>query len=72
MSALFGVVPQATLTGTNQAKIAAVRALIPDPDAPHGSGAIQGGNGYLDQMSPGAAAQLHAELIALEASVTNV
>lgn len=73
MSALLGIVPQATLSGTNKNKVAQLRALIPNPDAPTGgSGAIQGGFGYLDQMSPGAAAQLRAELIALEASITNV
>lgn len=46
-------------------------ALIPDPDAPHGTGAVadaanQGvNNTYLDEMSPGAAAQLRVELTAL-------
>jgi hypothetical protein len=36
------------------------------PDAPHGSGAVAGGNGYLDEMSPGAAAQLRVELKAFK------
>ena len=42
--------------------------LIPDPDAPHGTGAVAGG-GFLDEMSPGAAAQLRAELAALQDAV---
>lgn len=50
-------------------------ALIPDPDAPHGSGAIadsanQGqGNTYLDEMSPAAAAQLRVELESMKDTV---
>ena len=56
---------------TNKAKIALVRALIPDPDSTSTSGAQAGGWGFLDQISPAAAAQSRVELIALEASVTN-
>lgn len=43
-------------------------ALIPDPDSTSTSGA-QAGGGNLDQMSPGAAAQLRKELAALKAVV---
>jgi len=48
--------------------------LIPNPDAPHGTGAAAGGGkgaGFLDEMSPGAAAQLRAELTALQNAVDN-
>lgn len=41
----------------------AIIALIPNPDAAHGTGAVAGG-GHLDEMSPGAAAQLRATLAA--------
>lgn len=41
-------------------------ALIPDPDTTSTSGA-QAGGGNLDEMSPGAAAQLRVELAALAA-----
>lgn len=74
MGVLQGIVPQADLTTgspTDKQKVARVRALIPNPDAPHGNGAKQGSiGGNLDEMSPIAAAQLIAELAALEASVT--
>jgi hypothetical protein len=50
-------------------------ALIPNPDAGNGTGAVAGGtqgiaNTYLDEMSPGCAAQLRAELAALKAAVS--
>jgi hypothetical protein len=74
MSALSGVTPILTLAGTNADKVQQVIDLIPNPDAAHGSGAVAGGgqgstNTYLDEMSPGAAAQLRVELIALKASL---
>lgn len=43
--------------------------LIPDPDSTSSSGAVQGGLGFLDEMSPAAAAQLRVELAALKAAV---
>lgn len=43
--------------------------MIPDPDTTSSSGA-QAGGGFLDEMSPAAAVQLRAELIALKAAVT--
>lgn len=62
---------------TNQAAVDILIGLIPNPDAAHGSGAVGGGNQgilntYLDEMSPGAAAQLIVELTALKAAIENV
>jgi hypothetical protein len=56
-------------------KVGALLALIPNPDAVPGTGAVGGGgfgttNTYLDEMSPAAAAQLRVELLALQAAVT--
>src|SRR3546814_17851819 len=42
-------------------------ALIADPDSTSTSGA-QAGGGFLDEMSPAAAAQLRVELTALQAA----
>lgn len=56
---------------THKQMIARVRALIPDPDSRATSGAQAGGYGFLDQISPAAAAQIRVELIALEAAVAN-
>jgi hypothetical protein len=69
----IGVYDAATNTGV----IDQLLALIPDPDAAHGSGAVAGGNQgilntYLDEMSPGAAAQLRVELLAAKAAIENV
>jgi hypothetical protein len=80
MSYLAGVTPigdYATGSPTNKDAIQKLIDIIPDPGAAHGSGAVAGGsqgikNTYLDEMSPGAAAQLRAELIALKAAVENV
>lgn len=61
---------------TDSAAVDILLALIPDPDAPHGSGAIadsanQGvNNSFLDEMSPGAAAQLRVELTALKTAIS--
>lgn len=45
--------------------------MIPNPDAAHGTGAVATGQkgGYLDEMSPAAAAQLRVELTALKDAV---
>src|SRR3546814_1074318 len=43
-------------------------ALIADPDSTSTSGA-QAGGGFLDEMSPAAAAQLRVELTALKAAI---
>ena len=56
---------------THKVMIQRVRALIPDPDSTSTSGAQAGGWGFLDQMSPAAAAQIRVELIALEAAIAN-
>jgi hypothetical protein len=76
MTALSGVSVIGDYSGdaTAGAAIDKLLALIPDPDAPHGTGAVAGGaqgtlNTYLDEMSPGAAAQLRAELLAMKAEV---
>lgn len=55
----------ATLTDVT-ASITSLTALIPDPD----TAPAQGGGGHLDEMNPGAAAQIRAELAALQASIT--
>lgn len=47
-------------------------AMIPNPDAAHGTGAAAGGGdgaGALDEMSPAAAARLRVELTALKDAV---
>lgn len=58
----------------DSAAVAILLALIPNPDAPHGTGATAGGingqgGGHLDEMSPGCAAQLRVELLALSDAV---
>jgi hypothetical protein len=59
------------ITGT---AIDTLLALIPNPDAAHGTGAVADSanrgtnNTYLDEMSPGAAAQLRVELAAMKAA----
>lgn len=53
---------------TDSAAVQILIDLIPDPDSTSTSGA-QAGGGNLDQMSPGAAAQLRVELIALKDAV---
>lgn len=60
----IGTYPQ---LGTMAARVAILTALIANPDAAHGSGAVAGG-GFLDEMSPGAAAQLRVELAAMAAA----
>jgi hypothetical protein len=76
MSALSGVSVIGNYAGAanDGAAVQVLIDLLPNPDAPHGTGAVAGGgqgqlNTYLDEMSPGAAAQLRAELLALKAAV---
>lgn len=76
MSATTGFAAIGNYAGaaTDSAAVDILLALIPNPDAPHGTGAIAGGgqgttNTYLDQMSPGCAAQLRVELLALKDAV---
>lgn len=74
MSAISGVQPIGAYGGIAGTSIDALLALIPNPDAAHGSGAVGGGNQgilntYLDEMSPGAAAQLRVELLTLKAAL---
>lgn len=80
MSSYSGVNPINNYAGaaSDPARVQLLLDLIPNVDAPlgTGSGSIasakdQGvSNTYLDEMSPGAAAQLWVELLALKASVT--
>ena len=62
---------------TDALKVAALLALIPDPDSTSSSGAVavppQGiANSYLDEMSPACAIQLRVELAALQGKVAQV
>lgn len=80
MGVTSGVTPIGDYTTgapANKVVIDRLLALIPDPDAAHGSGAVGGGsqgiaNTYLDEMSPGAAAQIRVELLAAQAAIENV
>ena len=80
MSATTGMQPigdYTTGSPTNKQRVDRLLALIPDSDAPHGSGAVAVPphgirNSWLDEMSPGAAAQLRIELAALSTAVVNV
>lgn len=70
MGATTGITAIGAYNGVITSDIDLLLSLIPDPDAPHGSGAVAGGNQgilntYLDEMSPGAAAQIRVELAAL-------
>ena len=76
MSALSGITAIGNYAGaaTDSAAVDILLSLVPDPDAPKGTGAVAGGNQginntFLDEMSPGAAAQLRVELLALKAAV---
>ena len=76
-SAGVGVIGDYATPATDADKVQALLDLIPNPDAPHGTGAVAGGNQgivntYLDEMSPGAAAQLRSELLALKSEVAAV
>lgn len=56
--------------GDTAGNLAELLRLIPDPDAAHGTGAVAGGQAgqggaHLDEMSPGTAAQLRAEIYAM-------
>ena len=65
-----GLAPVGAYVATQvSANIDKLLAVIPNPDAPHGSGAKAGG-GHLDEMSPGAAAQLRVELADIKAKIT--
>jgi hypothetical protein len=74
MGATSGIQPIGTYSGLVGSSIDILLALIPDPDAAHGTGAVADSthrgayNTYLDEMSPGAAAQLRVELEALKAA----
>jgi len=76
MSAISGISAINNYAGaaTDAAAVQLLIDIIPNPDAAHGTGAVAGGNQgilntYLDEMSPGAAAQLRVELLALKDAV---
>lgn len=71
MAVTTGFQPILALAGTHKQQIQQVIDLIPNPDAAHGSGSVAGGGQFLDEMSPGAAAQLRVELAALKASIAD-
>lgn len=73
MNATTGLASYADFTGAADTDdiFDALLAIIPDPDAPHGTGAVAGG-GFLDEMSPGAAAQIRVELLAAKALAAGV
>lgn len=76
-ASLVGIQTIGTYGSDIGANLNQLLALIPDPDsarnAPGGTGAVAGasqspvGAGFLDEMSPGAAAQLRVELFAMGA-----
>lgn len=49
------------VAGDMDGNLAELLRVIPDPDAAPGTGAVAGG-GFLDEMSPGCAAQLRVEI----------
>lgn len=71
MSAILGITPIGNYAGAanDNAAVAILLNLIPDPDSLSSSGAIAGGGSFLDQMSPACAAQLRVELLALQDAV---
>lgn len=77
MGATSGIVAIGDYAGAanDAAAVNVLLALIPDPDAAHGTGAVAdatnfgANNNYLDEMSPGCAACLRAELLALRDAV---
>jgi hypothetical protein len=73
MGATTGMTAIGAYNGVIDSDIDTLLSLIPNPDAPHGTGAVGGGNQgilntYLDEMSPGAAAQIRVELEALQSA----
>jgi hypothetical protein len=75
MSSLTGLVAQGNYAGAanDQAAIDVLLALLPNPDAAiPGTGATANagkGSNHFDEMSPGAAAQLRVELLAMRAAI---
>lgn len=71
MGAMTGLQPLNTYTAlTSDQAIDLLLASIPNPDvAPAQAGGVAvGKGGFLDEMSPGAAAQLRVELLAIKAA----
>jgi len=68
MPATQGMQPLGVYATNDSTAVNTLLALIPDPDSSNSSGATAGGS-LLDQMSPGCAAQLRVELIALRTAI---
>ena len=70
MSAILGIAAVGNYAGatTAGAAIDILLGIIPNPDTTSRAGA-QGGGGFLDEMSPAAAAQLRRDLTAMKAVV---
>jgi hypothetical protein len=70
----IAIIGDYTTPGTDALKVAALLALIPNPDNTSSSGATGGGanNSYLDEMSPACAIQLIVELTKLQSAVAQV
>lgn len=76
MGALTGLVAQGNYAGAanDAAAVTVLLNLLPNPDAAiaGGTGATANagkGSNHLDEMSPGAAAQLRVELLALQDAI---
>lgn len=71
MGATTGIVAMGNYAGAanDSAAVDILLNLLPDPDSSSSSGAIQGGRGFLDEMSPACCAQLRVELTALKDAV---
>jgi hypothetical protein len=71
MASSAGIQPINNYAGaaSDPARVQLLLDAIPNPDTASSSGSIAGG-GFLDEMSPAAAAQLRVELVALKAAVT--
>lgn len=72
MGATTGIVAIGNYAGAanDAAAVDILLNLLPNGDSTSSSGAIQGGIGMLDEISPAALAQLRVELTALKAAVS--
>lgn len=74
MASTTGVQPLNNYAGAanDAARVQLLLDTVPNPDVSpaQAGGVMSGGGGFLDEMSPGAAAQLRVELTALKAAVS--